>query len=54
MGQVGELGWLPSMTRFPAVTRLARPLTTNDMASVAIRALIRNAVTITPLTSPSP
>ncbi len=36
------------------MTRLARPLTTNDMASVAISALIRKAVTITPLTSPTP
>ena len=36
------------------MTRLARPLTTNDIASVAMRAFILKAVTITPLTSPTP
>ena len=41
------------MIRFPLVTRLASPPTTNDMASVAISELIRKKVTITPLTSPT-
>ena len=41
------------MIRFPLVTRLARPLMTKDMASVAMSELIRRNVAITPLTSPT-
>jgi hypothetical protein len=41
------------MIRLPLVTRLARPPTTNDMASVAISELIRKNVVITPFASPT-
>ena len=40
-------------TRLPCVTSVPRPLTTNDIASVAISALMRRRVTTRPLTSPT-
>ena len=40
--------------RFPPVIRAAAPVITNDIASVAIRELIRKNVVITPLTAPTP
>ena len=46
-------GWLYRMIRLPLVTRLARPPTTKDMASVAISELIRKNVVITPFASPT-
>ena len=46
-------GWLYRMIRLPPVTRLARPATTNDIASVAISELIRKNVVTTPFTSPT-
>ena len=41
------------MIRFPPVTSAARPVITNDIASVAISELIRKNVVITPLTAPT-
>ena len=41
------------MIRFPPVTSAAMPVTTNDMANVAISELIRKYVAMTPFTAPT-
>ena len=46
-------GWSKMTTRLPWVTIAAMPATTNDMASVAMRALTRKRVTMMPLTRPT-
>ncbi len=46
-------GWSSTTTRLPCVAIAAMPLTTNDMARVPIRGLIRNFVTTTPLDRPT-
>ena len=45
-------GLSKSTSRLPFVTRAAQPLTTNDIASVAISALMRSTVVMRPLARP--
>ena len=50
---VWNSGWSSTTMRLPCVAMAPMPPTTNDIASVPIRGLIRNFVTTTPLATPT-